>query len=306
MAPYLVIYRLLPLAIYLVVMGSWLTFTITTDIFVATDAINYADVVSESVTLFMIAMMLIFNLKLTRKTIESVLFFYALLIMLCSHAHDILDEFVVIKPAVLALMLENIASIIGLLMILIALYFWSEKYHNKIRNLKQETVSLTSQSHQDALTGLLNRRYLQEVLFAELQATSKVTENMTLMMIDLDNFKTFNDSFGHVAGDKLIQHAGQVIANECREKDKVVRYGGEEFLVIIYAKTEIAKQVAERIRQRYNESVFEIDNTRIYKSLSVGIAPLNHAVNFETDLHLADEALYMAKKSGKNQVIIAK
>lgn len=287
-------------------LSAWTLFIFVFSGFEKIEQINYADVFSEVTTVLILGVMLAINLRWTRKNVESFCFFYGFLITICSHTHDLFDEFLTIEPASLAFVLENITGIIGLLLMLVGVRYWSIKNRRQIKQLKEQQVTLTSQSYQDGLTGLYNRRYLQNELLARLSQTLDNAPTCTLVMIDLDNFKNFNDSYGHLAGDKLIQHAAHVISGECRGQDTVVRYGGEEFLVLLAADIEVAQRVAERIRLSYRASIFKVEETLIQKSLSVGLAKLSRPERFEQDLKLADDALYQAKKDGKNQVVIAK
>lgn len=154
----------------------------------------------------------------------------------------------------------------------------------------------------DALTGLLNRRYLEERLAEELLRSSRHGFAMSLIMIDVDQFKSYNDTFGHPAGDTALKMVADVLKDTLRGADVAARYGGEEFAVLL-PQTSIAEaaQIAERLRQR-------IENTRFPKrevTVSMGIAGSSSELNNPKELvAAADIALYEAKNEGRNRVKI--
>ena len=160
-------------------------------------------------------------------------------------------------------------------------------------NLKFENEEL---SLKDALTGLWNRRQLY--LFVE-QLQSRAERNgetFSVILMDLDYFKQYNDSKGHNAGDQLLVNAAAIIMEESRDEDLAVRYGGEEFLVVLpRAGSKEALQVAERIRNGLRQ--------RTGVSLSAGVASYLEAESFEKMMGKADQALYQAKSQGRDQVI---
>jgi len=157
--------------------------------------------------------------------------------------------------------------------------------------LENEELSL-----KDALTGLWNRRQLQ--LFVEqLQSqTERSDEPFSIILLDLDHFKHFNDSNGHGAGDEMLLRVAEILSRESRDGDLVVRYGGEEFLLVLpRADTRQAMGVAERIRAEVQAQ------TRL--SISAGIAAYHEQSDFDSLLAQADQALYAAKERGRNRVL---
>ncbi|HOW27444.1 MAG TPA: diguanylate cyclase [Elusimicrobiota bacterium] len=151
----------------------------------------------------------------------------------------------------------------------------------------------------DALTGLYNRRYFIDQLKRVMEVASRIHQPVTLMMTDLDNFKTFNDKHGHQAGDLLLQEAGRLVRECVRASDVVARYGGDEMSLFLPRSTKMeAVPIAEKIRQQIEENLHEMDIT-----ISIGLAQYpDDATNKDDLIAAADEVLYRAKEFGGNKV----
>ncbi|KKT06433.1 MAG: Two-component response regulator [Parcubacteria group bacterium GW2011_GWA2_43_17] len=152
----------------------------------------------------------------------------------------------------------------------------------------------------DGLTGLYNRRYFNELMILEFSRLKRADDVFSLLMIDIDNFKTYNDTKGHPAGDKLLKEAAQVFQGVVREVDSVCRYGGEEFVVILSrTDKEETQVVAERLRAQVN--------LYLAATVSIGIACApQDGKNSQELIEKADTALYEAKRTGKNKFCAAK
>src|SRR3989338_933197 len=147
----------------------------------------------------------------------------------------------------------------------------------------------------DGLTGLYNRRYFNELMTLEFSKLNRSQDTLSLLMIDVDNFKKYNDTNGHPAGDKLLKDAAQVFNSAVRDVDSVCRYGGEEFAVLLpQASKEEAALVAERLRAQVN---LYLGAT---VSIGIGSAPAD-AQEAQALIDKADAALYQAKQTGKNK-----
>jgi diguanylate cyclase (GGDEF)-like protein len=159
----------------------------------------------------------------------------------------------------------------------------------------------------DSLTGIFNRRYINERLPAEMIRSRIAQEPLSIIMADIDHFKKVNDNFGHVAGDYILKEFALLLEKNIRSgKDWVARYGGEEFLVCLTDTGKgVAKQVAERMRKATEEKVFEYAemNLKITASFGVCTAEGNPDLSFEGFLQCADKNLYTAKKTGRNRVV---
>jgi diguanylate cyclase (GGDEF)-like protein len=170
------------------------------------------------------------------------------------------------------------------------------------RNMRSELRRLSTC---DALTGLYNRRYLDENLRNEAIRASRQHYDLYLLLIDIDNFKIYNDKYGHQQGDRLLKELAEIISRNIRNNvDSGYRYGGDEFAVtVLHANPQQAIMVAERFCKEYNEK------NLIPTSLSIGIAKMkNTSKNLEQDLdnmiREADQALYLAKNNGGNQKVM--
>ena len=159
----------------------------------------------------------------------------------------------------------------------------------------------------DSLTGLYNSRYLHERLQAELERTFRYQRSLSLLVIDCDNFKRINDSFGHLEGDKVLQALAGVIVHCLRRTDSGYRYGGEEFVVLLpEAGIEAAHAMAERLCSNFaGQEVISADGRPIRCTVSVGVAECVHGDNNNSLIRRADEASYQAKQRGKNCVVVA-
>jgi len=167
--------------------------------------------------------------------------------------------------------------------------------------------TLRSQSTRDPLTGLFNRRYLTESLDREVRRADRNTRPLGVVMLDLDQFKPFNDLHGHEAGDALLRAFGRFIQKNTRGEDIACRYGGDEFVILLVdADLDVARRRAEELRDGFRKMVVRhLDHKLEAVSFSMGVAgfPI-HGLTSEDLLAAADEALYDAKAEGRNRVCI--
>jgi diguanylate cyclase (GGDEF)-like protein/PAS domain S-box-containing protein len=169
-------------------------------------------------------------------------------------------------------------------------------------------AALREQSIRDPITGLYNRRYMEEALKQHLSRVTRHLHPLGIVMIDIDHFKRFNDVHGHAAGDQILRELGKFLQSHVRGEDTACRYGGEEFILIMPdVFLEAAKNRAEQLRQAAKELRVE-DDGQLYAgiTLSMGVAlyPV-HGRTIENVLRAADAALYRAKQEGRDQVVIA-
>jgi diguanylate cyclase (GGDEF)-like protein len=163
---------------------------------------------------------------------------------------------------------------------------------------------VASQAATDSLTGLANRWTFDEELALEWRRAERIGDPLGLILLDIDNFKSVNDTYGHQAGDEILRRVGQVLAESVRHADLAARYGGEEFGVVL-PETDLdgAIELAERLRLALEAEAVELaDGTRLSVTASFGAAVKGDLPGGEELVAAADEALYEAKRTGKNRV----
>jgi len=168
--------------------------------------------------------------------------------------------------------------------------------------------ALRTQSIRDPLTGLYNRRHLGEMLERETRRASRAGHGLGIMMLDLDHFKKFNDTYGHEAGDTVLREAASLLAKSVRAEDIVCRFGGEEFVIILpMADIKASQARAERIRAKVRElSIVHQGQSLGTVTVSVGVAALpDHGTSSKDLLEAADAALYRAKREGRDRVVVS-
>lgn len=168
---------------------------------------------------------------------------------------------------------------------------------NQWRNREQEIKKI---SEKDGLTNVYNRRSISE----KLSLLDKHEQSYAVVLLDLDHFKKINDNYGHDIGDRVLRRVASILAQNIRYKDMVGRFGGEEFILILNEDDlNVVKEVAERCRYQIEKTQIQVHNgLSIHITASLGIAVANQADSHENIVRLADQALYLAKSSGRNQV----
>jgi|TARA_B100000959_G_scaffold274072_1_gene325456 diguanylate cyclase (GGDEF)-like protein len=171
--------------------------------------------------------------------------------------------------------------------------------------LKEAITKLEHVANTDALTGLYNRKYLEEVTDIITAQSKRTGQNYGVLMLDIDHFKLVNDTYGHDIGDDVIRILSQTLKGKTRNSDICIRYGGEEFVILLYnCDMNYISQIAQNIRHGFMDKKIETGNKIIQKTISVGTAifPTNHEDLLKC-IKYADLALYEAKDSGRNKVV---
>jgi len=181
--------------------------------------------------------------------------------------------------------------------------YLTEVFNDMVRRLRESRKELERLSVTDGLTGLFNRRRLMETLATEVHRSIRTQEPCSVLMVDVDHFKQFNDTYGHPAGDAVLTRVAAILRESIREVDVAGRYGGEEFLLVLSNTTMTgALEVADRIRARLATEVF--DGGRITVSAGAARYP-DGGRSAEALIMSADLALYQAKKEGRDRVVQA-
>jgi diguanylate cyclase (GGDEF)-like protein len=170
------------------------------------------------------------------------------------------------------------------------------------------TLELEEETRRDSLTGVYNRAYLDQFLGREFENSTRHKWSLSVAFADLDNFKNINDSFGHQAGDRILQATARILRGNTRETDLIARYGGEEFVVVLPATdAETARCICERIVMAFRNTGHVIGSDQAKVTISIGYAThgadtlFNSVADF---VKAADQALYTAKMRGRNRSVL--
>lgn len=185
------------------------------------------------------------------------------------------------------------------------------KYANETLTRQLEEINLLranlqEQAIRDPLTDVYNRRYLSEFLDKEVARAEREGSHVSIVIMDVDNFKQFNDTHGHKCGDVVLQAIAKFLVDHTRRGDVVCRYGGEEFLILMPGTLqEAALERAETWRQDFSETPMEYEGMKFFATFSAGVATFpDHGMTDEALLQAADRALYRSKDAGKNKVTL--
>ncbi len=179
-----------------------------------------------------------------------------------------------------------------------------------LENMDLENHLMREKVRTDPLTGLYSRGYLDECLVKEVDRCRNRRQDLSLLMLDLDLFKSYNDLYGHLQGDRMLERFGRLLRAAIRDTDLAFRFGGEEFVILLPGTTgDDAYKVAERIRERFATLVFNVpphsgnSEGRESRTVSIGVAAHTDDMDAKALLASADKALYRAKNSGRNCVV---
>jgi diguanylate cyclase (GGDEF)-like protein len=183
----------------------------------------------------------------------------------------------------------------------------AEKYANE---LKEVNAKLQELAYRDPLTGLFNHGHFQQLMDREVARATRYSRPFSLILFDLDHFKSINDRYGHPAGDEVLRRVSDIASGNVRQCDYVARYGGEEFAIILpETDTQGALILGNRIRKMIEQTVITVDGIDITCTISVGVYTFNaerNIVSKGTAIANADKALYFSKKNGRNKMTLYK
>lgn len=170
-------------------------------------------------------------------------------------------------------------------------------------SFKNENKNLDDKASYDVLTGLLNRRCMDTHLDNIFIEYYREEEAFSVIMCDIDHFKNFNDTYGHDAGDYVLKEVCQVISSEVRDGDLVGRWGGEEFLIVLFTNKMSAAKLAERIRAQIEAHQFSYKNQALRVTMTFGVSAYHAGSDVDSLIKSADKKLYRGKENGRNQVV---
>lgn len=181
-----------------------------------------------------------------------------------------------------------------------------QEYESKLQTMERELEEISELIREDALTNTLNRRGLEQAYAAEEARCTRLGTPLCLALLDIDNFKSLNDSLGHQAGDNALVHLANTIKQMVRPTDSVARFGGEEFVIVLpNTPVDEAHKVLVRLQRELTKRFFLYESSKVFITFSAGVAEKRPNEERDPLLQRADAAMYQAKKTGKNRVVIA-
>lgn len=171
--------------------------------------------------------------------------------------------------------------------------------------LRQANTKLSVLARSDHLTKLANRRHFEQTLMHMTSRREEDDSPISLLLVDVDNFKRINDQYGHAAGDRVLVQIADILDRNTRHTDLAARYAGDEFVILIHADAEIGRERAALIRSEIASNLFHFEKTNINVTVSIGLVTFNladHKDTVDTVLKRVDEAMYSAKRSGRNRI----
>jgi diguanylate cyclase (GGDEF)-like protein len=173
--------------------------------------------------------------------------------------------------------------------------------------LQEKNRQLQELANLDGLTGLYNHRFFQETVSRDFQRAYRYKESLSCILLDIDHFKNFNDTYGHQTGDMVLNTLGGLIRQIMRGSDLAARYGGEEFALLLYhASAPESFVVGERLRKIVEQHQFRQEDLMLKVTISAGLASFPHPeiVDAKTLIECADKALYRSKEEGRNRIVV--
>jgi len=183
-----------------------------------------------------------------------------------------------------------------------SLYASHRATRKSLEELSERNKKLQSAAYKDELTQLLNRRAIYDILLSD----TAQAQFIAILVIDIDNFKSFNDTYGHSLGDKVLVYVARALKDSSRDYDQIARWGGEEFVIITKeSQPDNLLAYAEKLRTNISSTAIQIENRSdpIYVTVSIGFTIASRSENFETAFERADAALYRAKQNGRNRCV---
>lgn len=229
--------------------------------------------------------------------------FVGILLLFNVYSYGIINELFVISKEGYVGWISAIVKLIGYSMVIYSSTSLYLEIKRNMQDVKKDNKKLKESVYIDSLTGLYNRKYLDDFLLSKEYIDNK--KDYSLLILDIDDFKSVNDTYGHKVGDDVIEACGASILTSIRDDSIGIRYGGEEFIILSKCKINIPEKIAKRVSLKFNRITGAMPEIEGSKTMSIGIASFSNkdfAVVFEN----ADKALYEAKNTGKNKTVFYK
>jgi diguanylate cyclase (GGDEF)-like protein len=262
--------------------------------------VTFDQLVTTNITPFLLICIISGAVFLIRPLISSIIYLTTYLAYYYSIALTITGQQVLLSNRVNGITAVGIGFFISAI-------FWHYNYTNIIqkRRIEIQQKQLEQMAYYDPLTGLPNRRLLERFIKREFSSMQHYGDETVITILDIDDFKRINDTYGHLVGDNILRQLAHLLKNNVRESDVVARFGGEEFIILM-PRTSVKEGYvfAEKLRKLIMEKEFTIGSVRLQITSSFGVSSLRDidSKTFEDYYLLADKALYLAKQSGKNRV----
>ena len=264
--------------------------------------LDYTDIFSEAVLLIQPAIWLFYTNRFARAFLPNYLITLGLLVFSLAGVSDVLDEFLDFDERLN--WVENGGYPMGLFLVSLGLVIDGRDQKSYAKLLEQREAAAREESFTDALTNLGNRRFFEQHLKDLLRNPYMNNWRIAMVFLDIDNFKSLNDTFGHQEGDLALRQLAQIISSNIRENDIAFRYGGDEFIILLYGtEPNVSETIVDRIRTSFAEFCRPKSQAIRRKiSLSAGITQVCLRDSFSSVVERADRGMYQAKNAGKDRV----
>lgn len=262
------------------------------------DRILSGEVVSESAVALAVLAILVLTTRVRADNKTLWLFTVGALLFYAGMIQDLLDEVLDGPPALGVL--EDALVACGIFLICFGFIRFVKHQRSAIADIEEARSRMAELSITDGLTGLYNSRHFYERVRQEIERSTRYQRPLSMLLLDIDDFKKHNDEFGHLSGDRVLRRLGDTIRGALRENDTAYRYGGEEFTILL-PETDIeqAVVVAERLRETFSKEQFDEGRK---KTISIGVCGYASGEEAREFIRRSDEAMYAAKRAGKNRV----
>ena len=268
------------------------------------EVLYYADAARGAAILLYLVVFIFGLFKLTVREFLFLSFFtvagYSAVILLLVHNHpeSINVKLEILNIVILAIVLPWFSLVGGYIARL------RTKLRRSLSNIKESEQKYQELSIIDDLNQLYNSRHFYSELAKEMERSNRYGQPLTLVMLDLDKFKDFNDTYGHIEGDYVLSRIGLVIKRCLRDSDSAYRYGGEEFTIILpMTKGEDGMITAKRVREEFRkEPFYPLPGKELFMTMSIGLSQYKPGENMKAFVHRVDKTMYQAKHQGRDRI----